>query len=396
VTKLTQTTIGLLILLSVFFLFNNQLNPSHFGKSSDEGYYLLYAKTIYANGPEAFNGLIKWYNESLEAQKHPSPIRYGYILLLSSSFELFGVSFSTIALISIISFVLFLILCFYKIRDYFNEDIALLTTLFLSSSPLLLGLSRRALADSLITFLWAGVFWAFLDVLARRSRHAHAALIIFLTAAIAVKESSIILLGFIVLISFVANRQGYSISMKQLYGIIILPILLTMLAYIFMYGGISGLNEILASIFSTHLQNTHSNPYAIKYSSGPWFRYLVDFMLLTPIITLLFLAYVGMHLQKKDKCFYKTYALLFFAFIAGVLSCLPHSKVVRFVASLEMVMALCAAWALNELLKGRMLFYAVSLIVMYNWISFFNIFYKPALLDPISYHLFTLRHFAPG
>ena len=46
------------------------------------------------------------------------------------------------------------------------------------------------------------------------------------------------------------------------------------------------------------------------------------------------------------------YFLLYFVYVYRVLSCLAHSKVVRYVVNLEMVMALFAVLMLMEVFKG--------------------------------------------
>jgi len=66
-----------------------------------------------------------------------------------------------------------------------------------------------------------------------------------------------------------------------------------------------------------------------------------------------------------------------------------------------MVMALFAVLMLSDLFKnmgngnGRRLVYVSIGIFVYNWFSFINLFYKTALLDPISYYLLLNRHFIP-
>jgi hypothetical protein len=73
------------------------------------------------------------------------------------------------------------------------------------------------------------------------------------------------------------------------------------------------------------------------------------------------------------------------------------------VVNLEMVMGLFAVLMLVEVVKGLhvrkkqfFVFYFAFGIFVYNWFSFMDLFYKPSLLDPISYHLLVLRHFIPG
>jgi hypothetical protein len=95
--------------------------------------------------------------------------------------------------------------------------------------------------------------------------------------------------------------------------------------------------------------------------------------------------------------------MLYFVYVYGVLSSLAHTKVVRFVVNLEMVMGLFAVLMLVEVLKGlgdqkrqRWLVYAAVGIFLYNWLTFVNLFYKGSLLDPISRHLLVFRHFIPA
>jgi len=82
--------------------------------------------------------------------------------------------------------------------------------------------------------------------------------------------------------------------------------------------------------------------------------------------------------------------LLYFAFVYAVLSSLPHSKVVRFVENLEMVLVLFAVFALKRSRragngKGRnWLVYCVTGIFIYNWEKFLSAFLRAGIADPIQ------------
>jgi 4-amino-4-deoxy-L-arabinose transferase-like glycosyltransferase len=378
----------------------NPLAENRFGPQSDEGYYYHYAQQVAQKGPQAFSELISWYSSNEEALNHPAPIRAGYILLIGTLFKVFGPSYHILGLCSTLSFMIFLGLCFYYIRKYFNLDTALLSVLLLSSSPLLLGLSRRALLDSPINLLWGAAAWVFLDYLLDPKRLKYALLVMLLAVSLTVKEMSVILIPFFILSGLCLKPHGRSLSIKELAGIALWPMVLVGLFYLWVLGGISSLMTAMDTILKVHLAPS-TNPYAIYYSSGPWFRYILDFLLLNPIVTILFVGYAGYLLVQRSQLDLKrTYFLSFFIFIYSILSLLPHSKVVRFVVNLEMVMGLFAVLMLGEVFKSerqrKWLMVVALLIFVYNWVSFIEIFYEKSLLDPISYHLLVLRHFIPA
>ena len=389
----------------VLFLSFNPLKESHYAPLSDEGYYYKYASLVVHKGQGAFHDLISWYASSDEARKHPAPVRVGYILLSAFLFKLYGFpSFGILALISTLSFFLFLYTCFYYVRKYFDLDTALLTVLFLVSSPLMLGLSRRALVDSPANLLWGLAVWLFLDVLLKPNRFSYVCFLITFFAAITFKENSLILIPFFVMAGIVGRQTSAAMKTFQIWGIIICPLVFIFLFYGWIYGGLGALKTIVMAIVKAHFSSVYLNPYAINYCSGPWYKYLLDFLLLIPIETLLFIGFVGyLCIQRNALDFKRTYFLLYFVYVYGVLSCLAHSKVVRYVVNLEMVMALFAVLMLGELLKGLddhkrrfFLIYASFGIFLFNVFSFENLFYNPSLLDPISFHLLVLRHFIPG
>ncbi len=403
-TPLYRCVILALIASIVVFLSLNPTARSCFGKNSDEGYYTRYVASVDEHGLSAFPRWIAWYASSEKARIHPAPVRAGYIILGAILFKLNGhPDVALLAFVSTISFFIFLFVCFHYVRKYFDLDTALLTVLFLASSPLMMGLSRRALIDSPANLLWALTLWLFLDVLLKPTRYSYGCFLISLMASISFKESSLILVPFFVMAGLLGRRNGADITMAQIAGIVIYPMLFIVLFWGMICGGMGGLLAAVMAIAKTHLSSHYQNSYAINYCSGPWFRYLLDFLLITPITTLLFIGYLGYFaIQRKALDFIRSYFLLYFIFTYTLLSSLAHSKVVRFVVNLEMVMALFAVLMLKEIFKGCderkmriFLFYSALAIFMYNWSSFVELFYRPSLLDPITVYLLMARQFIP-
>ena len=403
-SPICRLTILILIAGVVVFLSSNPLEESFYGKGSDEGYYYHYASLVVVKGKSAFNDLLTWYVSSEKAILHPAPIRAGYVFLSAFLFKLcHEQSFGLLGLISTFSFFIFLYLCFYYIRRYFDFDTALISVLFLVSSPLMLGLSRRALIDSSSNLLWAMALWLFLDVLFKPNRSSYAFFLTTLFIAITFKESSLVLIPFFVIAGIVGRCHGAAINSFQIVGIIIFPLVFLVLFYGWIYGGADALRVAVMTIVKAHFSSHYPNPYAVNYCSGPWFKYLLDFFLLTPIETLLFIGYLGyLFVQRNIIDFTRAYFIAYFFYIYVVLNCLTYKGVVRFVVNLEMVIALFAVLMLKELFKSPdgynkrcLLILSAIAIFAYNWFSFMRLFYEPSLLDPISYNLLELRHFIP-
>ncbi len=388
----------------LIFLASNPLKATDFHTKNDEGYYYKYAYSEVLHGKGILKRLISWYATSDEARIHPAPLRIGYILMSAFLFKACGFpSFYILVFVSTLSFFIFLYICFNYVRIYFDVDTALLTFLFLSSSPLMLGLSRRALIDSSANLLWGLAVWLFLDVLTRPKRSSYVFFLITLIAAISFKEVSLILIPFFMLAGWMGKRNGSAVNAFQIWGVFIFPAVFIFLFYGWIFGGAGFFQAAISAISKTHFSSNYPNAYAIDYCSGPWFRYLVDFLLLIPLETLLFIAYAGyLCTQKGALDFKRKYLLAYFVYVYGALSFLAHSKVVRFVVNLEMVIALFAVLMMIELSKGSgeqkrriFLFYGCFGIFLYNWFSFMDLIYKPTLLDPISYYLLVFRHFIP-
>ena len=395
--------LGLCIAGAVIFLCSHPLKANQFGPQSDEGYYYHYSNLVVQKGNNAFKELALWYSASDEARKHPAPSRTGYILLTAGLFKIFGPSYFLLGLVSTVSFLLFLAVCFYYSRKHFGRDVALLLTLFLSSSPLMLGLSRRALLDSPINFLWGLAVWLFLDLLSYPALWKYALFILTLCFSMTVKEMSVVLIPFFVLAGAWGRFKGRPIKVWQILGIIFIPVFVVLFFDAGVLGGLEPLRLAATGGFKTHFY-IQPSPYAAYFCSGPWFRYVMDFLLLTPLVTILFIGYCFVFVCERGAGDWKQkYFLGYFVFIYAVMSSLMHSKVVRVVVNLEMVMALFAVFMLMRLsarypLERRKtwLLYTAFAVFLFNMEGFLRLFYFSGLLDPISYHLLALRGFIPS
>ncbi len=388
----------------LFFIVLNPLSRSGFGVTSDEGYYYHYAVHIQENGGRGFNELTQWYARNIEAKNHPAPVRIGYITTCAFIFDHLGADYVWMGMLSIVFFLSFLALNFFYLRRHFGYDLALMTVVLLGTSPLLLGLSRRALVDGPVNFFWAVLLWAMFEVfVVGVSRWRLCLIVISLAVALLFKESSVLLAAVILVLGVISSLayRRWNILMSVLFAVLA-AILLYLGIMVLAFGGFQGVWEGWAGLLATHTSLSSNNPYALYYSSGPWFRYLLDFFLLSPVSFLLaagflFYFFVG---EKKDRSV--SYWLGVFLLIYFLFDLPAHSKVVRMVSILELPLAFFTVKAVeiicsrrNWALKSISSYTWVALLAVLNFSFFLKIFYIPGLLDPISYHLLVIQGFIP-
>lgn len=394
---------SILISCSIIFLSFFPLQEGQYAKSSDEGYYYHYAQQVKEQGAKAFRNLLYWYASDIEARKHPAPIRIGYIASVATLFQIFGPSYSVIGAFSGVCFLLFLLLNAYFFRKKWGDIQALSMTLLLASSPLLLGLSRRALIDVPILLFWSGMFWAFLYLMETCKKRYMVMFCAFCIGGLLFKESTLLILGVLFTMGalFMICKKSV-LSWSMLLVTICVPIILISCIYIIVLGGVNSFLSGVMAIFGTHVSVASLSPYAVNFCSGPWHRYLIDFMLINPIVTLCSICGACLILSKQDAKLIDWFVLAFFIGVYFIFSLFPYSKVVRFVLILEVPLVIFAVRGLSLIYKqGEDRRRKVSLgtvcflIATVNFGVFYKVFYSAGLLDPITQHLASFAGFIP-
>lgn len=403
-SRIYRVIIICLVLFSVVSVFISIPPEDNFAKFADEGHYFNFASLISKNGVSEFPKVATAYIDKKEARLFPPPLRVGHILATALWFKIFPPSFVSLARFSFLCFVLFLMISFYFARKHFGADIAYIFTLLLSSSPLMMAMGRRALSDMHGNLFWGLTVWLFLDFLEKQDRLKYVIFILALYLSILVRESSAVLAVFIAVFFFI-YKYNYKRSLSNFYllGILVLPVILVGATYIILFDGISNAVSIVGVVLGTHADfSAQTSKYALLFCTGPWYRYIVDYLLLSPFTTLLFIGYFFHKLLSRKIEWGAAYFMTYFAIVFVILSNLKYSKVVRFVINLDMVIALFSAFSLYELLRqkngerqARLVFLAAAAIFFINYGSFINIFCVNGVYDPVSYWLLFIRKFIP-
>ncbi|MDP2939107.1 MAG: hypothetical protein Q8O13_03375 [Candidatus Omnitrophota bacterium] len=154
-------------------------------------------------------------------------------------------------------------------------------------------------------------------------------------------------------------------------------------------------------MISNNLQSPAINEYSIFFCRGPWFRYIVDFLCISPVTTLLGLAFF--FLAITDQQFHKDckilYFLLMFLVIFALLSSFDFNKNVRYAIYLDTPIRLFAVLFIFETLKkiriSKMGLSIVLILCLIDYFNFINLFYFKNIYDPISWNLLKDLRFIP-
>src|SRR5438309_2368695 len=151
-------------------------------------------------------------------------------------------------------------------------------------APTQLHMSQHALVDGFFTFWATLVLWLFWENLqAPRDWPRLAGYIVTLALLVLTKENSFFVWIALVALLIVNRWLQFGTVTRELAIATILGPLLGVVILIFLAGGI----DIFIQSYQLSVGKNFALHYAILTGDGPWYRYLVDLMLVSPIILLL-------------------------------------------------------------------------------------------------------------
>jgi hypothetical protein len=180
--------------------------------------------------------------------------------------------------------------------------------------------------------------------------------------------------------------------------VLVYPGLLTGLVYLLLSGSLLHIAHIAKIIIFI---SPKINPFALQYCSGPWFTYIIDYILLSPWTLLLCVGYLFTVLQNFPKSDLKD---VYFATTCIVLLILLSffTKSVRYFMILDVAIRLFALLMLYKMIpvkSERMKFIVAGGIVVIlcinDFCTFYDMFIKRNLYDPTSYWLLKMRNIIP-
>ena len=139
---------------------------------ADEGVYLGYARVIGHEGLQSLPSLTGAYLKD-EPGVWPPPTRIGFVIPAALAMRALGDGTPLpLTYVSTLMFAGFVLLAFWFVRRNGSPDLAFITGVLLAFSPLLTGLSRRAVTDSTVAFLTLALIVSFYELMVRERRSA--------------------------------------------------------------------------------------------------------------------------------------------------------------------------------------------------------------------------------
>lgn len=399
-SKMQYFLVWLVVIFSIAAIYLTTPFEHFFARSADEGYYFMYAHEVAKKGMGQFPLSARWYAQDKFAYLYPSPMRIAHTLLTSLWLKLFGYTFVSLARFSLFCFVLFLILSFYFCKKYFDKDKAYLYLLLLSCSPLAMAMAARALSDSNGNLFSCLVIWLFFIFLLKPSKLKYFLFFLFFYFTVLIRESYFTFLVFFVPF-FLIHKYYYKnkISNLYLYGTVVLLPLLVFITYLLFFGGWQNMLPLLKVRFAHHFIDKPSQ-YGYSFCTGPWYKYIIDFILIEPITMLLFIGYLFHLIISRDFEWKKTFFFSYFILDFIMLNNIKYGKIVRLGMNLDIVINLFAVFMLYEIFKQNKhntdwIFRSALFIAIANICIFWNLFFTFKIYDPISYSLLVAEKIIP-
>lgn len=253
----------------------------------DEGLYREYVNTLSKNGLSSYPDIVEGY---IEVQKKlPGsilpPLRFLYIFSAYSWHSIFG-SDALSALQQVASFFSMLTLALatifvWRIR---GPSWAIAIAALIAVAPTQLHMSQHALVDGFFTFWATLVLWLFWENLqSPRNWRWLVGYIVALALLVLTKENSFFVWIALVALLIVNRWFQFGTVTREVVVATVLGPLLGVVVLIFLAGGI----DIFVQSYQLSVGKNFQLQYAILTGDGPWYRYLVDLILVSPLVLIL-------------------------------------------------------------------------------------------------------------
>jgi 4-amino-4-deoxy-L-arabinose transferase-like glycosyltransferase len=274
--------------------------PGFTGVGFDENLYRSYVNAVSEGGLGNYSDIVDRYIEvqkTLPGSILP-PVRFLYIFSAYLWHQVFGTEalaalHNVASLFSILTLLLSTIFAWRLKGPAWALGVAAL----MSFAPTQIHMSQHALVDGFFTF-WAlfclCLLWENLRTPGNWPRLA--AYVFGLCCLVLTKENAFFVFVALMVIMVVNRRLQFGVVTRELLLCSIVGPLLGFVVLVFLAGGL----ETLRTTYQLSVSKNYQLTYAILTGDGPWHRYLVDLLLVSPVILLLALG-AAFRLDRSQK-----------------------------------------------------------------------------------------------
>lgn len=318
--KIDIVCLAVVLLIGIFFrlphdAFSGDTNPLHAleflhpkpkmeGLGVDEGLYRGYVTDLSRVGITSYPLIVEHYislQERLSGSILP-PVRFLYIFAAYLWHLTFGAE-PLAALRHVASFfsILTLIISGVFAWRLKGRPAGLGVMALMSCAPTQIHMSQHALVDGFFTFWVLLCLWLLWENFQMPRRPAWLiAYALTLSLLVLTKENSFFVFVAVVSIIVVNRWLHFGKVTRELLVCTAVGPLLGAVVLIFLAGGI----DVLVHSYRLSVSKNYNVTYAILTGDGPWYRYLVDLLLVSPVILLLALGTIfRLDLSKKPEAY---------------------------------------------------------------------------------------------
>lgn len=372
--------------------------PTMFGVKRtgwDERAYVVFAQTLDKAG---ISGLRQWlhdYSTNEQLQRSPLFLRIGFIVpAMLTCKVLGGFNVDNLAWLSFACGVALVVLGARFAEDLGGRKMSILCGILLITSPLALGLSRRATQDSFVALVTLACLYWFDRCWRRRVALDLVVFGVVLCSAFLTKETTLLLYP----LMGVAAAYYFRAMKLRASPWLVLPLIAAPIVYGLMEIAICGGAGNFINTYRTYAALQHTLEYTTRYEQGPWFRYLLDLFALSPLV---FVAgIVGFSASESDSARHgRNLALIYFAGSALVLSQMPVVNVrlllfadafVRFAAAAGITYVAAKS---GQRWSARILYATIGVVALSDAFQFYQVFVAGNVYSPTTYLLLRAEGF---
>jgi len=305
---------------SLYALASFHPQPMNTDLGFDEGLYRDYANKLSRFGLSSYPEIVQRYREEQETLTGSilPPVRFLFVFAAASWHLLFGTEMlaalrNVSALFSILTLLLATLFAKRLARPGYSLGIAAL----MAFAPTQLHMSQHGLADGFFTFWVTLILWSLWENFRSPGDWRWLSLLIGALAAIVLTKENAFFVWLGMIAILIANRWlRWGRITRELILAVFLGPTLGVVMLIFLAGGIP---ELLATYHLSVTKN-YALEYAVLTGDGPWYRYLVDLLLVSPVVLLLAICSV-FRLTRDSKVEW-----FFFIFIAATYAIMCNIK----------------------------------------------------------------------
>jgi hypothetical protein len=264
----------------------------------------------------------------------------------------------------------------------------LVVTTLMAVAPLQVFLAQRSLVDGYFAALAVLSAWFFFESLqAPRARgwliaYGFSFLLLVLT-----KENAAFVCA-----ALLATWAGFAVVRRERpnFALLLVTIAAGAIGVIILASLLGGLSE-WATFYRMYARKSAGIPYVVTFQDGAWYRYLIDFTVLSPGIVALVFGRVG-KIDKESPA--DLFWALFLAFSFVAMSIVPYGMSLRFAAFWDEPLRWLAASQVVILAtrfptrwRTAVLVIALALLVLVDLAQYRRFFVKAEIYDPVSSHL---------